>query len=119
MTTPLDKPELPTWKDGIRYTVPSRSDPHETHLVELTDYSGNGSCSCTDFDTRFRPLLSRMVTTEQALEEKLVRLREYQRPCDALRCWHIIQGRDKFTNEVLAAIAAKERDEARGQPPEV
>ena len=44
----------------LRYHVPSRTKGHETHLVDLGDYSGNGRCSCPAFTFNFEPILRRI-----------------------------------------------------------
>lgn len=114
MTTQLDKIVAEQHDGMIRYSVPSRSDPHATYVCELTSYNGNGSCPCDDFKFNFEKHLSRMVTPERALEEGLVKLRKYQRPRDALRCFHLVEAHDQFKDDVVKAFAAKERAQALG-----
>ena len=96
----------------LRYHVKSRTAPHDTYLVGLSEYDGNGICQCIDFQVRFEPLLRRGITPEQALVEKLVKLRnskgETKDPADALRCWHICWARRQFIDDVIAAMAKKE-----------
>jgi len=82
---------------------------HDTFLVELDSYGGNGECQCEDFTMRMEPLLRRGITAEQALTQKLIRLREGQEPEDALRCWHIRHARSQFCDDVIAAMAQKEQ----------
>lgn len=44
--------------DGpLRWLVPSRSNPAESHLVQLDAYGVNGRCSCPDFTCRHEPAL--------------------------------------------------------------
>lgn len=91
--------------DALSWLVPSRTRPSEIHKVELGDYAGAGRCSCMDFQTRFEPLLARMVTPERALAEGLVKLRDYQlSPEDALSCWHIIEARRRLAHHVIKAF---------------
>ena len=96
----------------LRYHVRSRTNPHDTYLVGLSEYNGNGICQCTDYAVRFEPLLRRGITPEQALAGKLVRLTnakgDQKDAADALRCWHIIWARRQFTDDVIAAMSKKD-----------
>jgi hypothetical protein len=94
---------------ALRYHVASRSQAHEVHLVELDSYAGNGECSCTFFRLKLEPLLRRLVTPEQALAQRLVRLKPGQREQDALRCWHLVEARDQFATDMLTAILSHEK----------
>ena len=87
---------------------------HDTYLVGLSEYNGTGICQCEDFVMRFESLLRRGITAEQALAQKLVRLREGQEPEDALRCWHIRHARSQFADDVISAMA---RQAAPHDPP--
>ena len=107
--TAIDQPKPAENYDGIRYQVPSATKPHEAYCVELDSYSGNGECSCPSFDFRLRPLLARLYTPERAVKEGLIKLKPGQRIADALRCRHIIEARQTFTDDVVAAIAAKHK----------
>lgn len=115
MTTQLEKLTSAENADGIEYRVPSRTNPHETYLVNLTDFFGNGRCNCKDFECRRQPLLSRMVKPEEAAAQGLIKLNAGQKAEDCLRCAHIMEARRKFTDDVLHAVAEKERHEARGR----
>lgn len=106
-TQALDGPPDAQWFDGVRYHVPSSTRAHTTYLVELTDYSRNGSCQCEHFMTRLGPLLARRITPAQAIDQKLVKIKKGSHPEDALRCQHIIAARRQFTDEVLLAITRK------------
>ena len=112
----LDRTANPNWLDGVRYQVPSRTDPHATYLCELTAYNGNGECDCQDFRARFGPLLSRMVTPEQALADGTVKLRDYQRPEHALMCRHLVDAHWKFEQEVLHRIIEQDRAQPGWRP---
>lgn len=98
----------------LRFHVRSRSRAHDTYLIDLADYKGNGTCQCSDFQMRLEPLLRRGITAAQALEAKMVRLSnskgDTKEPEDALRCWHIIHARRQFTDDAIAALAHLERD---------
>ena len=76
---------------ATRFTVPSETRPHETHMVELADYDANGSCSCEHFKIRLEPLLSRRISPQNAIAQGAVTLKKNQHPDDALRCKHIIE----------------------------
>lgn len=93
--------------DGITYRIASRTNPHETYLVSLLDFGGNGSCQCTDFCTRRAPLLSRMVKPEEAIEMKRIKIKAGGDARDALRCFHIVEARRQFCDDLLKAIAEK------------
>ena len=108
MSVWIDKPtEAENHDDAVRYRVASRSNPHESYLVDLTDYSGNGTCQCKHFQCRLEPLLARMITPEKAVADRLVTLLPKQQVEDALRCGHICEARNKFTTDVLNAINEK------------
>jgi hypothetical protein len=106
-TIALDGAPDARWYDGVRYHVPSSTRPHITYLVELTDYTCNGTCQCEHFHTRLGPLLSRRITPQQAIARKLVKVKKTDHPEDALRCQHIIAARRQFTDEVISAITRK------------
>ena len=109
-TMALDPPSPAVVYDHpLRYLIPSRTNPHDSYVCELDSYSGNGECACPDFLIHFAPLLSRQITTEQALAQKLVKLRENQRPADALRCFHLVEARSQFADDVIHAMAKKEK----------
>ena len=78
-------------RDGtLRYLVASRTRPDVKHLCELDHYDFNGACSCEFFTLKLEPLLKRGVTPERASAEKLVKLKNKERPQDALRCSHLV-----------------------------
>lgn len=93
----------------LRFTVPSRSDPHAVYVVQLDSYSGNGECTCMDFETRKRPLLARRVTPEQAYQQKQAKIGPTGRISDCLRCGHIIDARDQLATAVIKTIAHVEK----------
>ena len=96
--------------------MPSRTNPHEHYLVDLTAYNGQGQCQCKHFECRLAPLLSRLVKPETAVAEGLVHLKPGQREEDALRCEHIMEARRTFTSDVLARIVERQKQEAAGRP---
>lgn len=70
-----------------RYLVPSKSNPGETHLVDLIGYRLNGRCDCPDFTLRHEP-----------------RLRKGANPSNATRCKHIHAARDAMLLLILEEI---------------
>ncbi len=96
------KPEQ--FDNCLRYWVWSRTRRGQKYLVELSAYDFNGACSCPHFQTRLEPLLRRAVTPAQASHEKLIRLKEGQRPSDILRCAHIIDAFMQFAEDVGRVI---------------
>ncbi len=110
--TPLDEiARAEVFDEVMTWRIASRSDPHATHLVELADYSGNGSCDCTDFQMRFGALLSQRIDADQAIARGLVKWpnkeRKYQvRKSDALRCAHIMEARDQACSHFIRAFDA-------------
>ena len=102
-------PTAQKFDHALRYHVPSRSDPHATYLCEIDDYAGNGRCDCPFFQFSLEPLLRRLVTPEQAVAQRLVRLKAGQRETDSLRCYHILAVRDQFATDMLTAILSHEK----------
>lgn len=112
---PLAKVEV--YDSILRWTIPSRSNPAETHVVDLSSYGGHGQCLCKDFSTRFGPLLARNYSPEEALKEGWVGpLRDYQLgPEDSLSCWHIIQARRKLAFHVARVFTKAAAAQAGGR----
>lgn len=105
------------YDQALRWKVRSRSNAEEKHLVDLDCYGLNGRCDCTDFQTRFEPLLKRGVTGRQAVEEKWVKLRDYQiAPEDSLKCWHIVQAWRLFGMQCARAMSTAKRIHNAPQP---
>jgi hypothetical protein len=100
----------------LRYFVPSRTPGAPPYVVELDAYDGNGTCQCKDFAIRFEPLLSRGFTPQMALDSGLVDKRPDQRPKDVLRCFHILTGRDKFTDDQIARYIQQRKEHAKPLP---
>lgn len=90
--------------DRLRYMVPSARDPKEKHLVELDAYLGNGACVCMHFSCRCEPLLRRAISPREAVEKKLIKLKENRQVNDALRCEHILTARSQFVDDILDTI---------------
>lgn len=104
------------YDDALRWIIPSDSDPHGSHVVELDSFNGNGECTCEDFNMRFRPLLSRRVTPEQALQAGLVKQRTNQRAEDVLRCKHIISAQKQFACAAIKSLSkAKKASEKQAR----
>lgn len=99
------------YDNALRYMVPSEhpQGPDDRYLVELDSYGGNGSCCCHHFAMRCEPLLRRRISPREAVEKKLIKLKENRQVNDALRCNHILTARSQFLDEVLGAIAEKRR----------
>lgn len=108
----LDPPPRATPYDAcLRWKVKSRTDPHVEYAVELDSYSCNGECVCDDFNFNRRPHLARGLTPEQALTLGLMKLKPFHRddPANALRCFHIMQGRDMFADHAIKSFAAAQK----------
>lgn len=100
-----DRPPIKAIVDGyLVYKVPSLSNPKETYTVDLESYRGHGACDCKDFACRKAPLLDRMITPQQAVRDKLVRVKEGITADMALTCVHIRIAREQFCSDVIAAI---------------
>ena len=103
-TVQIDPSEVVKYDGPLRFLVRSRTQPHDHYAVELDAYGGNGSCACDHFTCRLGPLLARRVTPEQAVAEKLVKLKKDQDPRDSLRCWHLIEARRTYTDDTIKAV---------------
>ena len=85
-------------RDGtLRYLVKSRTRPGVTHVCELEHWNFNGICSCESFTLNLEKFLKRGITPEAAargvqIDGELckVKLKNKDRPEDALRCSHLI-----------------------------
>lgn len=99
-------PAKPEPYDSIlRWKVPSREVPGAVHLTELDSFSFNGECDCDDFQNRFAKLLRRGITPEAAVRDRLVKLRSWQFPEDALRCFHLVCAWREFSLRCARAHA--------------
>lgn len=117
MTTPLDHADPASVYDcALRFTMPSRTRPGVTQLVELDSYGCNGECSCEDFSIRFRKILAQGITPAEALARGLVTLKRKKRPDkhpdDALRCDHIVDAYRQF-----AVMACRSLSHAKTHSP--
>lgn len=94
------------YDDALRFTIPSRSKAHETHMVDLGAYDCNGQCDCIHFATKMEPLLRRQITAAQAIEQGLLKTKRCttQHPEDVLRCYHIVDARRQFATLACRAI---------------
>ncbi len=103
-TTDIDRPTPASVYDcALRFTIASRSRPHETHLVDLDAYWMNGMCDCPDFQCRFEKILAQGITPSQAIAQGLVKRRASQHVDDVLRCHHIVEAYRQFS--IIAATA--------------
>lgn len=120
----MDRPDPAEFYDtALRFLVPSESDPHVKYMVELDSYAGNGECDCPNFnfppkgmEFSKRDLCAKRVTPEQALAAGWVKLPKSGRIADALRCKHIVNGRDELataTIETLSRHAPKNATKAQ------
>lgn len=95
------------YDDATRYWVPSRTVPGKEYLVQFTSYDVNGECQCKHFEIELLPLIKRGITAADAVAGGLVALKDWQRPEDALRCYHICDGllafAEDFTREIILA----------------
>jgi hypothetical protein len=105
-TNPHSPEEAEAFDTAMRWHVTSRTNSAETYLVDIGAYSGSGRCVCPDFACRFEPILSRLITAEQAVAQGLVNLRPYHfgEPKNALRCAHIMRARGDFADAMIAAM---------------
>lgn len=120
MTAPNPNPPDPAevYDTAMRWHVPSRTKSGETYLIDISSYNGNGFCECTDFSTRFNPLLTRGITPEEALTAGLVHLRPYHfgNPKNVLRCAHVMQARGDFADAMIRALTAARKAQCVPQP---
>jgi hypothetical protein len=100
-----------------RWWVPSHQNPKERYLCILTDYHRNGSCCCKNFKTKLGPILNEGLTPEQAVANGRVRLKERQRPADALRCKHLIELHAYFADLMVEQIEEKLKAAKPQEPP--
>lgn len=107
--------EVSIYNSILSWTIPSRSKGGESHLVDLASYNGHGRCDCTDFATRFEPILSKGIEPEAAYKEGLVaKLRPYHLgEEDALSCYHIVQARRQCARHVVRAFVKAQKAQHR------
>jgi hypothetical protein len=91
--------------DALRWLIPSESNPHESYVIQLDSFRGNGECQCQHFECRLRPLLSRFISPEEAVSRDLVKLKKGMRVEDALRCKHIIDAQKRFACAMVNALS--------------
>lgn len=107
MPESLERPQVIAVEfDGpLRYNVNSFHNVNDPpYLVQLDDYSGNGSCQCRHFAMRCEPLLRRRISPEDAVASGQIKLKENRHVEDALRCEHLITARNQFCDDVIARI---------------
>lgn len=88
-------PAKPIPGEPLRYFVTSRSG-HMDHLVDLSEWNGNGKCGCKDFTYRMEPLLRR---------DSKVRV----------ECWHIRQAKHRFCEDMIRAVLDAQQAKAQEQ----
>ena len=111
---PMSRPKCTVTVDGnLRYFVPSNTEPTKPpYLVELDAYNGNGCCDCKHFQMRLEPLLTRRVSPEAAVRDKLVELRANWFIPDALRCIHILTARGQFLDDLMSELLKQRKQTA-------
>lgn len=77
--------------EALRYRVRSASRTDLSYVVDLSEYQGNGQCTCPDFLCRREPNIKK----GKPLYTRLT------------MCKHVMAARIDFLNTTLAAIAAK------------
>jgi hypothetical protein len=114
VTSRIDDPApAEPYDDALRWIIPSDSNPHESYVVELDSYKGNGECQCKWFECRMRPLLARGLTPEIAVAEGLIKLKADQRVEDALRCKHILDAQKRFACAMVGALSNVRKEHAK------
>jgi hypothetical protein len=115
---PTAPAEADAYDTAMRWHVESRTANSETYLVDISSYAGNGTCQCPDFKCRFEPILSRLITPEQALTEGLVHLRPYHfgQAKNVLRCAHIMRARGDFADAMIRALTAARKAQCVKEP---
>lgn len=119
--TAVDQPDPAKFYDEtLRLLVPSESNPHETYLVELDSYEGNGECACPAFnfpprgmEFSKRELCARRVSPQEAIDRGLVKLPKSGRIGDALRCKHIVEARDKLASALIKTLVYAKKNPAQ------
>lgn len=110
-TTQLD-PAAPAevYDEALRWLIPSRSNPHETYLVELCALPGYDVCQCLHFATKLGPLLARGITPERAVADGLVKIKKWERAEQALQCYHIREANYRFGETCKRLMCARKKE---------
>lgn len=74
----------------LRYRVKSRSRPWRLHLVDLSEFKGNGQCTCEHFEIRCMPKLIAGASPDPILE-----------------CYHIRQAKRQLVYDIAATVNTK------------
>lgn len=98
----------------LRWTVPSRTNPAESYVVDLGAYGGEGRCACRDFSVRFEKFLQRGYTPQMVWDEKwITELRDYQLSAeDCLSCWHLVNARRMAARQIVRAFTTAKKAQA-------
>lgn len=102
------RPAPQTFDHCLRYWVWSRTRPGVKYLVQLDSYNFNGICQCEAFQFNLAALLRRGITPAAAVDQGLVKMKERQRPEDALRCPHIVDAFMQFAEDTARIIHENE-----------
>lgn len=112
MPESLERPQVIAVEfDGpLRYFVNSFHNVNDPpYLVQLDDYSGNGSCCCAHFRMRCEPLLRRRISPQDAVASGQIKLKVNRHVESALQCEHICTARNQFCDDVIAEIAKRRK----------
>lgn len=106
------EPESPAtiYDDALRWTIPSRTNPHETYLVELNNAPGYDVCQCMHFVGKLQPLLARGVSPEEAVASGVVKIKKHERISDALKCWHIREAEYRYMLACKSRMCAMRKE---------
>lgn len=85
---PKPRPRPEQYDSPLRYWVWSRT-TEEKYLVQFDMYDFNGFCTCADFGFNLEKFLKNRIKPEDAVAQKLIKLRPGRRVQDAFRCQHI------------------------------
>ena len=82
--------------EPLRYRVPSRTHGNEAHIVDLSENTPNGSCSCTDYTARRLPKFRETGVSRPYTLDKNGNI-----DSESTRCFHIEACRNDFLDSVL------------------
>jgi hypothetical protein len=111
----FQRPQPVPFDHCLRWWVWSRHIKGKKYLVQLDSYPireegrMNGECQCKSFACRLEPLLKAGITPAEAVARRLVKLKENQRPEDALRCPHILDALIAFAEADTRAVHEAEQ----------
>lgn len=89
MANPLNSVQDVQPIEGLRFYVRSRRDWNKAHLVDLSEYRGNGQCACQNFEFRMKGLLEKGAY-----------------PAENLQCYHINRALKWLAMELVPKLSA-------------